>query len=289
MHEFHLERPADLDQCLDALSEYGEDASLLAGGTDLRVLMDAGLRSPAYVLDLGGISELCFMREEDGRHLIGATQTHDGVECGFRDLRCLSRAAGSVGSPQIRNMGTAGGNLANASPSGDLFPPLLALDAEVFLNSKGSERRLPLAGLCRGPGETVIEPDEMLTRITFPKPKDGTYTDFIKVGLRNALAISVASAAVAAEGDGRAVTRLAVACGAVAPTPLRMPEVEEMVTGREPSPELIEEAGRAARAMCCPISDIRGTAGYRRHVTGIIVSRLVEGALRAVAGYSGGA
>jgi CO/xanthine dehydrogenase FAD-binding subunit len=105
------------------------------------------------------------------------------------------------------------------------------------------------------------------------------------VGLRNALAISVASAAIVATGDGGAITDIRIACGAVAPRAIRLREVEKLVRGRSPSPELIEESARAASAFCCPISDIRGTAEYRRHVTGVIVSRLIENALKRLAGY----
>ncbi len=272
---------------MDALAEYGEHASLLAGGTDLGVLMEGGLKRPAIVIDLGLLEELRFLREEDGRRLIGATATHADVESGLAVLDCLSLAAGSVGSPQIRNMGTVGGNIANASPSGDTYPPLLALEAAVTLASSRGERTVALADFATGPGETVREPDEVITRVHFDAPPAGAYTDFIKVGLRNALAISVASAAIVAGGDGKVITDLRIGCGAVAPTAVRMRKVEDLVTGEEPSPALLEEAAKAAAASCSPISDIRGTAEYRRHVTGVIVRRLVARAFSRLAGYEG--
>ena len=302
MNEFELIRPADLGECLSALSEHGEHAALLAGGTDLHVLMDAGLRRPDYVIDLSRLSELRYLREEDGRCLIGAGATHADVQYGFDvtgtcgpgdsggtgmsgGLRCVSVAAGSVGSPQIRNMGTVGGNIANASPSGDIYPPLLALDATLHLKSSGGDRVVPLADFATGPGETVIGPDEIITLVEFARPPDDTYTDFVKVGLRNALAISVASAAIVARGDGSVITDLRIACGAVAPRAIRLHDVESLVVGNRPSRELVAEAGRSASAMCSPISDIRGTAEYRRHVTGTIVRRLVEDALCKLTGY----
>lgn len=289
MHEFNLVRPGSVGECLDALAEHGGHASLLAGGTDLNVLMETGLKTPSTVIDLGPLGELRFLREEDGRHLIGATATHADVASHFGDLSCLSLGAGSVGSPQIRNTGTVGGNLANASPSGDTYPPLLALDAVVKLAGRRGEREVALADYATGPGETVMEPDELITEIAFAAPPEGAYTDFVKVGLRNALAISVASAAIVATGDGRAITDIRIACGAVAPRAMRLLEVEELVRGESPSPELVQEAAKSASAFCCPISDIRGTAEYRRHVTGVIVSRLVERAFRRLAGYGPGA
>lgn len=301
MHEFELIRPRDLGECLEALAEHGEHASLIAGGTDLYVLMEMGLKSPGYLIDMGALGELRYLRREDGRYLVGAGATHAdvasslapggrnghagaGVDAG---LRCLSVAAGSVGSPPIRNTGTVGGNIANASPSGDIYPPLLALDARLSIMSSSGERELPLSEFATGPGQTVLRPDEIITRVDFVAPAQGAHTDFVKVGLRNALAISVASAAVVACGDGDVITDIRIACGAVAPTAIRMKEVEELVTGSEPSRGLIEEARRTACAQCCPISDIRGTADYRRHVTGVIVSRLVEDALRRLTGYAG--
>jgi carbon-monoxide dehydrogenase medium subunit len=301
MHEFELIRPRDLSECLQALAEHGEHASLLAGGTDLYILMETGLKSPGYVIDLGRLGELRYFRKEGGRYLVGAGATHADIASGFATgdregsegaganggLRCLSVAAGSVGSLQIRNTGTVGGNIANASPSGDIYPPLLALGATLSIVSSTGERELPLSEFATGPGLTVLGPDEMITRVGFAAPPDGAHTDFVKVGLRNALAISVASAAIVACGDGNVITDIRIACGAVAPRAIRMHEVEEVVAGSRPSRELVEEARRTAGALCCPISDIRGTAEYRRHVTGVIVSRLVEDALRRLTGYAG--
>jgi len=285
MHEFELIRPGSLEECLDALAEHGDHASVLAGGTDLNILMDMGLKTPGFVIDIGTLGELRFLRGEGGRQVIGAASTHGDVRSGLEGLSCLSLASGSVGSPQIRNVATVGGNIANASPSGDAFPPLLALDAVVALASSRGEREVALRDLATGPGETAIEPDELITHVSFDLPGDGAYTDFVKVGLRNALAISVASAAIVARGDGKALTDVRIACGAVAPRAIRMHDVEDIIIGRQPERALIEEAAKAATSICCPISDIRGTAEYRRHVTGVIVSRLVENAFTRLAGY----
>ena len=285
MHKFEVIRPESLKQCLEALAERGEHASLLAGGTDLNILMDTGLKTPGFVIDIGTLGELRFLRGENGRQLIGATATHADVRSGLEGLACLSRASGRVGSPQIRNVATVGGNIANASPSGDVYPPLLALDAVVALASSGGEREVPLRDLATGPGETIIGPDELITHVSFDQVGEGAYTDFVKVGLRNALAISVASAAIVARGDGNVLTDVRIACGAVAPRAMRMNDVEELVTGNEPDVVLVDEAAKVAGSICCPITDIRATAEYRRHVTGVIVSRLVENAFTRLAGF----
>jgi carbon-monoxide dehydrogenase medium subunit len=287
MRDFRVHRPRELGECLETLAEHGEHAALLAGGTDLNVLMQTGIKAPAHVIDIGLIGELDFIRDQDGTYFIGATATHAGVASHFRDLNCLALAAGSVGSPQIRNMGTVGGNIANASPSGDSYPPLLALDAVVTLASSRGTREVALVDIPAGPGETSIQPDELITQVAFPDPGGDVYTDFIKVGLRKAMAISVASAAIVARGDGHSITDLRIACGAVAPTALRMTQVEELVRLKPPSQALIREAAEAAGAFCCPITDVRATADYRRHVTSVIVYRLVDAALRRLTGYSG--
>ena len=288
MHEFELIRPDSLDECVDALGEHGEQAALIAGGTDLHILMQKGLRSPKYVIDTGGIGELRFIREDNGVVIMGPAAAHADVAGypGFEPLPCLRLAAGSVGSPQIRNVATLGGNIANASPSGDAYPPLLALGAALTLTSARGEREVALAEFATGPGETVMAADEIITRISFERPPEDAYSDFVKVGLRNALAISVASAAVVARGDGSRITEIRIACGAVAPTAMRFDDVEEMVASGEPSAGLLDKVREAASAFCCPITDVRGTAEYRRHVTGVIVSRLVEEAMCRLTGYS---
>jgi CO/xanthine dehydrogenase FAD-binding subunit len=212
----------------------------------------------------------------------------------------------------------------NASPAGDLYPALLALDANVLLKSANGEREVSLEDFVTGPGETIIEPEEMLIATSFVDPgaggagenafgsgegagdageraggegegagdEDGAagrlFTGFAKVGLRNALAISVANAALVARAADGALTGVKIACGAVAPTAIRMRPVEELLEGRVPTEALIEEAARIASSECDPLSDIRATAEYRRHVTGVVVSRLIRKARAELLGADSG-
>lgn len=289
MFEFQPVIAHVLDECLEALSRYGTDAALLAGGTDLYILMKTGMKAPKVVLAIGGIPELGAVEADDGAVTLGAGITHSELVRlkEIAGVDCLSKAAGAIGSPQIRNVGTAGGNIANASPAGDLYPPFMVLDAVLELrNSKGT-REITVEDFIKGPGMTAIKPDEMISRIRLTKPRDRFFSDFVKVGLRNALAVSVACTAVLATWKDGRFGEVRIACGAVAPRPMRMRQVEHLLAGQEPTRALISEAAEVAARECDPLTDIRATQRYRRHVTGVIVSRLVEAAWSRLAGDGG--
>jgi len=285
MAEFDLVAPDSIAGVLEALERFGADATVLAGGTDLAVQFRSGARSPRVVIWLGKVGELRRVFEEDGRLTVGSTVTHSELAAhgALQGRPVLARAAASVGSPQVRNAGTAGGNIANASPAADLAPALLVLDAEVRLASAGAERRLPLEDFIRGPGLTAARPNEIITGIALgPSSGSGSpgafFCDFAKVGLRNAVAISVASAAIAATLDGDRFGAVRIACGAVAPTPIRMRGAEALLRGQALTPELLGEVEAAVARECDPITDVRASADYRRRVAAVTVSRLVEAA-----------
>jgi carbon-monoxide dehydrogenase medium subunit len=187
----------------------------------------------------------------------------------------LRQAAAEFASPLVRNRATIGGNLADASPAADTAPPLLALDAEVELASARGTQCVPLNQFFTGVRKTVRRPDELLTRVFWPVAEKRAGA-FRKFGLRRADAISVVSAAVTAEGNGDGRCRAAaVALGAVAPTPIRVTQAEELLCGAKWSTELIAQAAAIAARETQPIDDVRGTAEYRRHITEVIVRRLL--------------
>ncbi|MGD8627770.1 MAG: FAD binding domain-containing protein [bacterium] len=319
MKTFEAILPGNVSECIDVLSEHGRDAAVLAGGTDLFVLMKMGIRTPALVIHTASLEELGLSERRGDRIVLGPALTHSQIAGSelLAGLEVLRAAAASIGSPQVRNLGTLGGNIVNASPAGDLYPALLALDANVLLKSANGEREVSLEDFVTGPGETIIEPEEMLIATSFVDPgaggagenafgsgegaggegegagdEDGAagrlFTGFAKVGLRNALAISVANAALVARAADGALTGVKIACGAVAPTAIRMRPVEELLEGRVPTEALIEEAARIASSECDPLSDIRATAEYRRHVTGVVVSRLIRKARAELLGADSG-
>jgi CO/xanthine dehydrogenase FAD-binding subunit len=287
MIAFEVLVPGTLEECLSLLAEHGEDACVLSGGTDLYILMKAQIATPRLVIPIKHLHDLREISLEDGGISLGAGLTHAEIaELGIlNNVPCLTEAARSVGSPQIRNAGSAGGNLANASPAADLYPPLLALDARLEILRREGKRTVSLDEFTEGPGVTALSPDEIIGSVRFPVPTEPRFSAHRKVGLRNALAVSVTSAAIVAGAEGGLFRDVRVACGAVAPTPIRMKMVERLLSGEAPTEELIEEAGRVAASECDPVTDIRATREYRCRVTGVIVSRLVRQAACELLGY----
>jgi CO/xanthine dehydrogenase FAD-binding subunit len=182
--------------------------------------------------------------------------------------------------PQTRNRGTLGGNIANASPAGDTLPPLLTLDARVKLVSQGDERVIPLAEVLIGPGQTAIEPDEVLYSVSFSPMSESSGTAFLKLGNRKGMNIAVASVATAIHltSDGE-VDDVRIAFGSVAPTAVRSPQAESIIMGHPPGEELFEEAARAAMQDISPISDLRASAAYRRHAAAQLLRRALQSAV----------
>ena len=252
----------------DAVTALGDlpSSDLLAGGTDLMVEVNFRHRDPTHVVSLRRVDEL---RVWDGRRL-GANVTYRDMEGGH--LTALAEAARTVGSPQIRSVGTIGGNLGTASPAGDTLPVLAALDAEVELQSNRGVRTVPLDRFITGVKRTDRATDEVITAAILPEVLPAGQA-FAKVGVRNAMVISMVSACAMRWEDGR----VALAMGAVAPHPLRLSRVEELLAGQATlSDDLLAEVRRLVSEDVRPITDQRGTESYRRHAAGVLAGRVVE-------------
>lgn len=286
--EFDLLRPVTLPEALEMLA--GAGAMPIAGGTNVIADLRAGKHEPAALVDLSRLAELRGIRRENsmprssghGHVVIGGGTTITDL---LRDpliaehAPALTQAAAIFANPLIRNRATVGGNLADASPAADTAPPLLALDAEVELTSAAGTRRVALADFLVGVRRTLRRPDELITAVRFGVATDDgrRMTAFHKVGLRKADAISVLSAAVAVAFDGAGRCAAArIALGAVAPRPVRATAAEAILAGEKLTPAVIAEAARLAAEAASPISDIRGSAAYRRQVTEVVVRRLLE-------------
>lgn len=273
---FEYHEPASIADAVALGARFGEDGRFLAGGTDLIIQMRRGRLAPQHVLSLhrvAGLDEIAV----DGAVTIGAMVTHRALERSphFQGaLRALVEGAEVIGGHQVRNVGTVGGNIVNASPAADVVPVLLALDAEVTCVGSGGERTLPLADFLLGPGRTARRPDELLTALRFARPAPRTATAFLKAGRRRAMEISVAcvAARLTLDADGRCAA-VAIALGAVAPTTIRAPEAEAALVGRALTPGALREASRAAAAGCQPIGDVRASARYRRLLVETLVPR----------------
>ncbi len=268
--------PTGLDEALTALADL-PDAHVLAGGTDLMVEVNHGSRRPPAVIAVARVPELRGWSLEDGDVLrIGAATTYTELMAAEPAALAPALAAASrtVGSPQIRNAGTLGGNLGTASPAGDTLPVLIALDAEVELASTGGRRRMPVAEFITGPKRTARRPDELIVAVRLHAAASGDAQEYLKVGTRNAMVIAVASCAVVVQPARRAVC---VGLGSVGPGPLRAPEAEAWASAHvDWDRGVIVDVDTFARLVADaarPIDDHRSTAAYRRHAVGVLAAR----------------
>jgi carbon-monoxide dehydrogenase medium subunit len=265
------------------MAEYAARATVIAGGTNLIPDMRNGEKAPELLLDISDMRELSYIREENGSIAIGAATTIAEMAASpvlLDNSPILASAAKQLGNPLTRNRATLGGNLANASPCADTAPPLLALDASVeILSPGGKTRQVPLSKFFKGYKFTDLVNGEMLSGITFPKPDDSTKSSHIKIGLRNAASICVASIAVALDMDGKICRKARIAAGSVAPIPMRVSRVEKLLEGKEINAALLDECMAIVKEEISPISDIRGSLEYRSYVTSMILKRNIEHAL----------
>jgi CO/xanthine dehydrogenase FAD-binding subunit len=272
-------RPRELAEAVLALAERGEKARILAGGTDLLIAMRRGTVRPEAILDISCLDELRGIRREDDFVHIGSLATHGEIRHSPELARwapSLVDACREVGSVQIRNLGTLGGNLGNASPAGDTIPVLYILDAEVHLLSLTGDHWLPIANFFTGPGKSVRRPDEIITGVRF-RPFDGMWKDFFqKIGQRRALRVAKVSAAGGICLDSDRVLDCRLALGAVAPTVIRLQQAEESLIGSQLTGDGIRRAAQHAAQACTPINDIRSTIDYRRAMAGVLIRQGLE-------------
>jgi len=279
-------QPTTLDEALTALAENPETARIIAGGTDLILELEAGMRPNVDTLiDITRIPGLDVISlDEDGVIHLGPMVTHNCVadsKLMVEQALPLAQACWEVGAPQIRNRGTVAGNLITASPANDTITPLMALSAEVTLQSDSGSRTIPLAQFFTGVRKTVLRPDEILVDIHFPALVKRQRGMFYKVGLRKAQAISVINLAAVLTFDENVVAAASITLGSVAPTIVHAAAAERYLIGKQLDADVIEEAARLAVEAAAPIDDLRGTASYRSYMIGVIarrtLSRLAEG------------
>lgn len=279
----HLEAKTVGEAC-SLLFEHGKNAKLIAGGTDLLVSMKKGEISPKYVINIKGIPGLQYIRP-DGEYLkIGALTTLSDIEISplVRErFPVLASACHQMGTPQIRNLGTIGGNLSNASPSADTAPSLIGLGAKVRVDGLNGERIIPLGEFFVGPGESILQESEILTEILVPNPSGHNRAVYLKLPARTAIDIANVGVSVIISIDPKNnnVDDIKIVLGAVAPTPMRASGAEKMAKGKLMGEQLIQKVAQAAAEEAEPISDIRGSASYRKQM----VKVLTERALRQVA------
>lgn len=288
MQRFEYMAPASLAETIALLDRHGDAARVIAGGTDLLTALKERWERPAYVIGIGAIPGLADIFYDEGVGLrIGAAATVRAVEMSpvvRAKYPALAYAASTLASIQIRNLATVAGNICRASPSADTPPALLVLDASVVLAGPGGARVVPLAEFFTGPGRTVRQPNELLTEIRLPPPQAHSGAAYIKHSPRRAMDLAVVGVAVALTlADGRCCG-VRIALGAVAATPRRARGAEAVLEGLEPTAAHLEAAALAAASECSPISDVRGSADYRRAMVRVQTRRALEQALAAAQG-----
>jgi carbon-monoxide dehydrogenase medium subunit len=284
VRRFDLAVPQSVDDCLKALALHPTGAKLVAGGTDLLPQMKNGLIKPAWVVDLSGVAELRTLGPADGGGLrIGAAVTARELELDRRvtgRYAAIAESGALVGSVQVRNLATVGGNLCNAAPSADMAPPLIALDAVAVIAGPKGRRRVPLAEFFTGVRRTVLGTDELLVELVVPDPGARSGGQYLRHTPRRELDIAVVGVAsqLTLGGDGKCA-KARIALAAVAPTPLRAAAAERALEGQTLTPELIERAAGLAVEAAKPIADQRGSVEFRRHLTRVLTRRTLTTAL----------
>ncbi|MEM1557739.1 MAG: xanthine dehydrogenase family protein subunit M [Thermoproteota archaeon] len=273
-----------LDDALRFLRQY-PDSKILAGGTDLIVQLRSGKTTARRIIDISGINGLSYIRDEDRYIKIGALITIEELknnEIIREHAQPLWMAANNFAVWQIRNIATIGGNICNASPAADTVPPLIVLDARLRLQNVDRQREIKVKEFFKGPGETVIEKDEILTEIVIPKRDNGWRYSFIKLGKRHSHILSIVNVAVGLRTDKDMIEDVIVALGSVAPTPVRARSVEDYLKNHRITRTTLEEASQKVVKDIKPISDIRASAEYRIEMSKILVRRALNECLKNV-------
>jgi carbon-monoxide dehydrogenase medium subunit len=283
--DFDYFAPKDVREACRLLKEHDGRAKVMAGGTDLLVHMKHRTVVLQYVIGLKHLPDLGYVEYREDRGLrIGALATHQSVaeNPSIKErFRALGAACSRVGTPQIRSMGTVGGNLCNGSPSSDSAPPLIALNATVKLQGLEEERVIPLEAFFVGPAETALRAGEILTEIQVPIPPVRTQLAYMKLPARTAVDMAAVSAAVLVTlaSKNEICQDIRIVLGAVAPIPIRARRAEEALKGKKIEDSLIQQTARLASEEAQPISDIRSSADYRKEMVKVLTKQAIRQAL----------
>jgi carbon-monoxide dehydrogenase medium subunit len=274
-HEFH--QPRSWDEAINLLANLGPEAKPLAGGTDLMIQMHRSLISPKHLVSLVNIPDWRYI-QINGDVRLGAGVTFRQIEQASElpdEFKALKEAACQVGGVQVRNVATLAGNLGNASPAADSAPPLMVLDARCTIRSPDGERNAAISDLFLGPGETTLDSAELITEVLIPAPSGYSGSIFLKAGRRKAMELSIVGVAVrlTLEPETHRCEEARIALGAVAPTPIRIEEAEQILEGDVVSEANILRASQIVTDTIKPITDVRASADFRRYLAGEMVKK----------------
>ena len=281
---FDYKTPNTVRQAIDLLWKAEGKAKIIAGGTDLVIGLRSGDYTPPFIIDITRIEELHKIEEKNGTIFIGAAVTHSEIASSSmvkKYGKVLSDAASEIGSPQIRNLGTIGGNIINASPAADTLPPLMVLNAIGRVASREGEKEVPFSQLLKGPYETDLKPHELLVQIKFPKLSADVRSSFIRLARRDAMAIARMSVAIVLQMGERKnkIEDIRVAVGSVTPTPQRMSETEAFLMGKSPDEETLQRASIQVSETMIRRSGVRASTSYKKPVIESLFIRAIKKAL----------
>ncbi|TME12283.1 MAG: 2Fe-2S iron-sulfur cluster binding domain-containing protein [Chloroflexi bacterium] len=272
-------QPTSLEGALELLEQYAGKARIVAGGTDVLVELQRGVKPTATLIDITALRDLKYMREENRYILLGALTTHNDVIASSTCVQYalpLAQACWVVGAPQIRNRGTIVGNLMTASPANDTITALMALGAELVLVRRGSERIVALENFYPGFRQTVLQSDELIREIRIPAMQSNQRGMFVRLGLRRAQAISVIDFAIILTFDEETIIDARITLGSVAPTIVHAHTVETYLQGKALDEAVCREAGQLTVNDASPIGDVRGSATYRQATLGVLVTQALQ-------------
>ncbi|MDD4238572.1 MAG: xanthine dehydrogenase family protein subunit M [Desulfotomaculaceae bacterium] len=286
-NNFEYLDPKTPGEAFEMASRLGSKARIIAGGTDLIVLMKDKIISPEYLIDINDIEEFKGINYEPGKGMvIGATTKIAEVEYSeivIEKYPALAHAAGELGSPQVRYMSTIGGNTCNASPSGETPTPLVALGAKVVLSSAAGDREVPLENFITGVRSIDLKEGEILAKFVLPEPSPKSVSRYAYMGARDAMEIDCVNMAVnfELEDDKQTVKNVKFVMGSVFVRPLVSKAVPALLIGQKFSDELVEKAAEAAQGEARPITDVRASEEYRHEIVGVLARRLLKEAFAA--------
>jgi CO/xanthine dehydrogenase FAD-binding subunit len=275
--QYHV--PNSLEEACQLLFEFGSRGKLLAGGTDLLVKMKQKVLEPEHLISIGGIKGLKYIQDDKSAIRIGAlTELQEIADSGIirQKAPILADAASKVGSLQIRNRGTLGGNICNASPAADTVPPLLCLDAKVVVRGNSGKREIPLEKFFLGPGKVDLQPGEIVTEIVVPEPPSGTKGVYLKLGRRKGMDLSVVGVASLGRFRGDRFEMIRISLASVAPTAIRTTRAEHILMDGPVDPHRIVLGASEAASECQPISDVRGSEKYRKEMVRVLVEKAIR-------------
>jgi carbon-monoxide dehydrogenase medium subunit len=275
-----------LKEACALLLEHGDKARLFAGGTDLMIRMSRRASTPQYVIGLRGVKGLDHLRCDKEKGLVIGAMSRLSAAAGHSEIKryypALAASAALTATVQIRNMGTIVGNICNAAPSADNAPPLMVYAADVAVAHPGGERVIPLSEFFRGPGLTALEPGEVVRELRVPPPQPRSGSDYQKASARGKVDIAaVCVAAWVQLDDSGAISSARVCLGAVGPTPILARRAADMLIGQKPEADLIDRAAAQAADEASPISDVRASAAWRRHMVKVLTARAVNTGITA--------